>query len=60
ASPLRWRWPLTTPRSSGMKACSSASIAAVRGERPAPCESKEALEDLKIAREYIRLMRQYR
>lgn len=34
-------------------------IAAVRGERPAPCDSKEALEDLKLAREYIRLMQQY-
>lgn len=34
-------------------------IAAVRGERPAPCESKEALEDLKLARDYIRLMQQY-
>lgn len=34
-------------------------IAAVRGERPAPCDSKEALEDLKLARDYIRLMQQY-
>jgi len=34
-------------------------IAAVRGERPAPCDSKEALEDLKLAEDYIRLMQQY-
>ncbi len=28
----------------------------VRGTAPAPCEAEEALEDLKIAREYIRLL----
>jgi predicted dehydrogenase len=28
----------------------------VRGTAPAPCEAAEALEDLKIAREYIRLL----
>lgn len=32
-------------------------VAAVRGERPAPCEAAEAVEDLKVARDYIRLMR---
>jgi hypothetical protein len=31
-------------------------LAAVRGERPAPCTSVEALEDLKIATEYIKWM----
>lgn len=31
-------------------------LAAVRGQRKAPCESWEALEDLKIARDYIRMM----
>jgi len=30
-------------------------IAAIRGERKPPCEAAEALEDLKVAREYIRL-----
>jgi len=30
-------------------------VAAIRGERKPPCEAAEALEDLKIAREYIRL-----
>ena len=30
-------------------------IAAVRGERPAMCDSVEALEDLRLARDYIRL-----
>ena len=30
-------------------------VAAVKGERPPPCEAQEALEDLKIARDYIRL-----
>ena len=30
-------------------------VAAVRGERKPPCDAVEALEDLKVAREYIRL-----
>ena len=30
-------------------------IAAVRGERPPLCDAAEALEDLKVAREYLRL-----
>jgi len=32
-------------------------VAAIRGERKPPCEAAEALEDLKVAREYIRLLR---
>ena len=32
-------------------------IKAVRGEAPAPCLAPEALEDLRIAREYIRLLK---
>lgn len=32
-------------------------IKAVRGEAPAPCLAAEALEDLQIARDYIRLLR---
>lgn len=30
-------------------------IAAVRGERPPMCTADEALEDLRVAREYLRL-----
>jgi hypothetical protein len=30
-------------------------VAAVRGERRPPCEAQEALDDLKVAREYLRL-----
>ncbi len=30
-------------------------VAAIKGEAPPPCEAAEALEDLKVAREYIRL-----
>ncbi|BBI31183.1 Gfo/Idh/MocA family protein [Cohnella abietis] len=47
------------PNRSAMRQQAMNFIAAVRGERPAPCESKEALEDLKVARDYIRLMQQY-
>jgi predicted dehydrogenase len=31
-------------------------VAAVRGEAKPPCETAEALEDLRVAREYLRLM----
>jgi len=31
-------------------------VAAIKGERKPPCEAAEALEDLKIARSYIRLL----
>ncbi len=31
-------------------------VAAIQGQRRAPCEAREALEDLKVAREYIRLL----
>jgi len=31
-------------------------VAAIKGERKPPCEAAEALEDLKIARAYIRLL----
>jgi predicted dehydrogenase len=31
-------------------------VAAIRGESKPPCEAAEALEDLKVAREYIRLI----
>jgi len=32
-------------------------IRAIRGEAPPPCDSIEALEDLRIARDYLRLLR---
>lgn len=32
-------------------------VSAVKGETKPPCEAEEALEDLRIAREYIRLLR---
>jgi len=32
-------------------------LAAVRGERPPTCDADEALEDLKVARQYIRLLK---
>jgi hypothetical protein len=31
-------------------------VAAVRGERQPMCEAAEALEDLRVARDYIRLL----
>jgi hypothetical protein len=31
-------------------------VAAIRGERKPPCEAGEALEDLYVARQYIRLL----
>jgi predicted dehydrogenase len=38
-----------------MKQQAANFVAAVRGERKPPCEAAEALEDLRVAREYIRL-----
>jgi hypothetical protein len=32
-------------------------LAAIKGERQPPCEAAEALEDLRVAREYLRLWR---
>jgi predicted dehydrogenase len=32
-------------------------VRAIRGEAPPPCEAAEALEDLKVAREYTRLLK---
>jgi len=32
-------------------------VAAIRGEMRPPCEAAEALEDLRVARDYIRLLR---
>ncbi|NPV79948.1 MAG: Gfo/Idh/MocA family oxidoreductase [Firmicutes bacterium] len=43
------------PKVSAMRQQARNFLAAVRGDRLAPCDSKEALEDLKIARRYIEL-----
>lgn len=43
------------PRVSAMQQQAKNFVAAVRGDRPAPCEAKEAVEDLKVARRYIEL-----
>ena len=47
------------PNISAMRNQAVNFLKAVRGERPAPCVSSEAVEDLKIARDYINAMRQY-
>lgn len=47
------------PNVSAMRTQAKNFIAAVRGDRPAPCTSQEAVEDLIIARDYIKLMDQY-
>jgi predicted dehydrogenase len=43
----------TLPRIHAMKKQAMNFLAAVRKERPAPCEAREAVEDLKVARDYI-------
>ncbi len=43
------------PRVHSMRNQAINFIAAVKGERPAPCLADEAVEDLKVARDYIRL-----
>lgn len=47
------------PNVSAMRNQARNFLAAVRGERPAPCSAPEALEDLKLARNYIRLLEAY-
>ncbi|MFC4812323.1 Gfo/Idh/MocA family protein [Paenibacillus sp. GCM10023250] len=44
------------PNVSAMRNQARNFLAAVRGERPAPCTAKEALEDLVLARSYIDYM----
>ncbi len=46
------------PWQDAMRNQALAFIKAVRGEAPAPCLAEEALEDLKVAREYIRLLKE--
>lgn len=43
------------PRVHAMRRQAQNFIAAIRGERPPPCQAAEALQDLKLAREYLRL-----
>ena len=45
----------TLPWVHAMAAQAASFVAAIRGEAPPPCVSTEALEDLVVAREYIRL-----
>ena len=40
-----------------MRRQASNFLRAIRGEAPPPCEAAEALEDLRVAREYLRLWR---
>ncbi|MBO9606582.1 MAG: Gfo/Idh/MocA family oxidoreductase [Paenibacillaceae bacterium] len=46
------------PNEAAMRSQARNFLAAIRGDRKAPCEAKEALEDLKLARDYIRFMQQ--
>lgn len=43
------------PWTAAMRNQAANFVAAVRGERKPPCEAAEALEDLQVAREYLRL-----
>jgi predicted dehydrogenase len=47
------------PKLSAMRNQARNFLAAVKGERPAPCDSKEAVQDLRIACEYIRMRQKY-
>lgn len=59
ADPGNGSAPTTTvpqlPWIHAMRRQASNFIASIQGERTPPCEAAEALEDLKVAREYIRL-----
>lgn len=47
---------ITLPRVSAMQNQAANFIAAAKGERPAPCTSRCAVEDLRVAAEYIKKM----
>jgi predicted dehydrogenase len=47
------------PNVSAMRNQAKNFIAAVKGDRQAPCLAKEALEDLRLAEDYIRYMARY-
>jgi len=44
----------TMPPVAAMRRQAENFVAAVRGERDPPCDSREAVEDLRVAREYVR------
>ena len=46
----------TLPWLSAMQNQAANFVKAIKGERKPPCEAAEALEDLKVAREYIRML----
>ena len=54
ATPQRLR--PTLPWEDAMRRQAANFLRAVRGDAPPPCEAHEALEDLKVAREYIRML----
>jgi len=45
------------PWAGAMKQQAANFVRFVKGEAPAPCDAAEALEDLLVARQYIRLLR---
>jgi hypothetical protein len=45
------------PAVHAMRQQASNFLAAIRGERRPPCEAAEALDDLLVARDYLRLWR---
>jgi len=47
----------TLPHIHAMRQQASNFLAAIRGEQPPPCEAAEALDDLRVARDYLRLWR---
>jgi hypothetical protein len=47
----------TLPRIHAMRQQALNFIKAIRGEAPAPCLAQEALQDLLVARHYIRLLK---
>ena len=47
---------VTLPRVAAMQNQARNFIAAARGDRPAPCTSRQAADDLRVAAEYIKMM----
>ena len=46
----------TLPWISAMQNQAANFVKAIKGEKKPPCEAAEAMEDLKVAREYLRLL----
>jgi predicted dehydrogenase len=55
ATPVRTEPAL--PWVHAMRAQAMAFVSAIKGERKPPCDAVEAMEDLKVSREYLRLLR---